>query len=91
MPEENEVTGPSSEPIQPKFTMQSATAVSGVRVGGYTFSAAFVMQGLDGFHITDHLEPTQHDWVFGAIVIGLTFLTNWLEAKKGRRLVGTPQ
>jgi hypothetical protein len=86
---EPEITGPS-DTSKPGPVIQAGEVTSPViRVAGYGVSAGFILEGLEQFNVW-HGTTGQTKWAMGALTILLTFITNTVEKRKGRRLIGSP-
>lgn len=84
-----EITGPSSEPKEP-FVTFGKIAAPVARTGGQGISAEFIIQGIEVFHIWNP-DEAQHAWMIVAGTVLMSWITNYLENRAGRRLIGTPK
>jgi hypothetical protein len=82
------LTGPSSEPRAPVITAGPVSAPV-IRTGAQALSGAFIVEGIELF-VYDFPEE-QTSWLTAAVSIALALLQNWIEAKRGRRLIGAPE
>lgn len=82
-----EVTGPSSEPREPLMTMGKVVAPV-ARTAGQSGAAWTIMEAVEAYNIYNFSD---RQWAI-TLTIGtvvLSWLQNTLEARSGRRLIGT--
>jgi hypothetical protein len=87
-PPAQEATGPSSEPVKPVLTLNSTTGAAAANVGLWGISGGFLVQGLLVFGV--QLTEAQAAWLTGALTIAVGIAQNWVESRRGRRLIGAP-
>src|SRR4051794_3428333 len=85
-PIEPEITGPSSEPVAPVVTAGPVTAPV-VRTALQGVTGGFMVQGLEVFNLAS-FTPDQRAWLVVVLTIVLSYVTNFVEGKVGRRLIG---
>lgn len=80
-----EITGPSSGPQTPVITT-GPVAAPVIRTGAQVITGAFIVEGIELFIYNFPEEQTS--WLTAAVSLLLAWVQNFIEAKRGRRLIG---
>lgn len=83
----DEITGPSSGPVQNPYFVTGTVAAPVIRTGLQGGAGVFVVQGIEAFNIYAFTDA-QRSWSIVAITIAFAFIQNQTEKVKGRRFIG---
>lgn len=79
---------PEVEVTPPLIGLGPSTVVTPVvRTGLQVLSPALVLEGLRVFHVWEP-EPDQVAWLMSAGTVVFAAVQNWVEQRKGRKLLG---
>lgn len=73
-------------PLRPAVVTLGPVAAPVVRTGAQVFSGSFIAEGLNLFVVT--LDEAQGRWLAGALSVVIAAAMNWLERRRGRKLIG---
>lgn len=86
--EESEITGPSSEPLNPAVFTTGTVAAPTIRTAGQGGVTLIVMELIEAYNLYDFTD-TQWKITVAAGVTFFAWLQNTIEKWRGKRLVGS--